>query len=144
MMINGNTMLNPPPIPAAADFGPALAIMAMVADPEASKARLDQLAAASAECRSVVAEAAQAQKDLAAAKQAHDKTLADDAVAAAAKLSQAQTAFDVACDARKRALDERDQRLSAAEAKAKADADAAAALKAELERKLATIRTVAA
>jgi hypothetical protein len=143
MMINGNNMLSVP-IPAASDFGPALAIMAMVADPEASKARLDQLAAASAECRSAIEQAAQAQKDLAAAKQAHDKTLADDAAAASAKLAQAQTAFDVACAARKRALDERESAIAERERQSKADADAAATLKADLDRRLASIRAAAA
>jgi hypothetical protein len=143
MMINGNNTLNPP-IPAVSDFGPALAIMAMVADPEASKSRLDQLAAASAECRSAIEQAAQAQKELDTAKQAHDKTLAAGAAAAAAKLAQDQTTFDVACAARKRALDERESAIAERERQSKADADAAAALKADLERRLAAIRTAAA
>ncbi len=95
-----------PPIPTLTDLAPALAIMAMITDAEATKARLDQLAAASAEARSAIEQATQGQKDLTAARAAHDETVAQERAAHDAALAKERSDFLSECGARERALDE--------------------------------------
>jgi hypothetical protein len=130
-----------------ADVDRAFALIAVCADPAGSKKRLDEIMEAYTRLEKATAEHA-------AASQRHDERLAELQAAMgsqAAELQKKQTAHEAAlakasarhdaqCDARRRALDEREAALAAREAEAKRAAELAAQVKAHFERRAENLR----
>ena len=116
-------------------------LLAVLTDPKATKARLDQIAAAT-DAASKRLETEQTERhtaltkryeaELAAARAAHDQ-----------KIAAAQAAFDVQCAARKAEIEKDAADARQLLAKAQADSAAAAELRAALNKRLDVIRSAA-
>jgi hypothetical protein len=124
------------PLPAQGDIQTLTALAALLADPAAAKARIEEFHAAAAEAAEAIDEANKANADvtelrartealLAEAKQKQDTALLDERVAHQEAIRAERE--EVAAD-RKAAAD--------LKAKAQADADEAARIRADLERRI--------
>lgn len=142
-MLQLNSSSIPPP-PSPRDLEPFFQLLALIADPKGTQARLDQLAAASLAAQTLIDEAAQAKKDIGAERAAHDQAISQERAAHDAQLARQRAASLSESDARERALIQREADVKALEVLAKSDADAAAKMKADLERRLKTINAAAA
>jgi hypothetical protein len=110
-------------------------LLAMITDPNATRDRLEHLAAASAELNAATAAANVAKAELVVAETTSREAMQAARAEHDAAITKAQTDFDAACQRREVALTAREHRLAEVEAKAAADAQAHAALKADLERR---------
>jgi hypothetical protein len=123
---------------------PTDAFLSLLADPEATKRRLKELIAASAEAVAATEQARAAQAELPAQRAAHAKAIKAEREQHDAALATSRKVHEAKCTKREEALDQRERLLAEREAKAAADAEAAARLKTTLEMKLKRINDVAA
>ena len=134
-------------IPPAADFAPTSALLAVIADPEAAKQRLEQLKVAAAEARGTLESIRAEQRALDQAK-SEASTIAADLKAKRdrhqAELTAATERHQADCERRDGKLAERERGLIARDRQLAADREALDALRADLERRLAAIKAAAA
>jgi hypothetical protein len=128
------------PASSPADMESFYKLLAIIADPDAAKKRLDELAASQAEAKAALDAVHVAHAELDAARLAQDQALKNASDEQEKRLADAKSAFTANCSARARALDERDDAAKQLLAKAKADSEAAAELRADLERRVAAIK----
>lgn len=142
-------MLNPlnipvPEMPEAKDFAAVNALLVLVTNPESAKTRLDQLAAASAEARTLIDRTSAAQAELAQERDAQADELRaardqhDSALAAERDLWHSEVAV------RRRELDDREKEVAAREAQVAVQAEANAKLQADLSVRFARLRELSA
>jgi hypothetical protein len=121
-----------------------LGLLRLIGDPDAAKERLAKIYEAVIDANKQIADAKTAQGELAAARAEHDAQIGKERGEHDRALAEAKKKFDSDCSAA--AAEILSQRESAATqaAQAKADATAAADLRADLEQRLAKIRSAAA
>jgi hypothetical protein len=136
-MISMNPVI--PDVPASLETLSNMLIL--LSDPEKSKARVAELAAASAALQQQTADNKAAIAAFIVAEADHKAALAQQAAEADAKLRAALSEFDAECARRKSELDDREARLTELQSAASDDAKAAAAARGEYERKLAIIKS---
>jgi polyribonucleotide nucleotidyltransferase len=145
--LNPQTISGPPP---GADpiFGAGtdafFSLMRLVSDPDAAKERLGKIYDAVMAANEQIAAAKAAQEELAAARKAHDNQLHKERAEHDRSLAAARAKSDADCGAAMADVRSKQERASKAAAQAEADATAAANLKADLEQRLAKIRSAAA
>lgn len=136
-----NNMLAPP---IAADLPATLQtfgeLVALLADPAATKKRVAEMSAATTALLQATAEHKAKTAEFAVVEAEHQAARVKAAAEHADRLSKERTAFDAACAQRKSELDSRDQQIKELQAQAKTDADDAAAMRADLERRLQMIK----
>jgi hypothetical protein len=142
-MMNSLTTLNPP-LPAVADFGPALSILALVADPAAAKARLDDLMTATSQARDLIDQAKAGQAALKTAADDQARTLADERAAHRAELDAQTGQFNQMVANLQAGLTAREAAVSAAEGRLADDRKKFDVDRAALDAKLDAIRRAAA
>jgi hypothetical protein len=133
--------MNPPVPDTPATLETLSNLVGLLSDPVASKARVAELAAASAEFKRAVEESKAQQASFALAFSDHRAALEQQAAEAAAAIFAAQNEFDTECARRKSELDAREEKTKALLSEAQADASAAASLRAAYDRKLAIIKS---
>jgi hypothetical protein len=121
-----------------------LALIQLVSDPDAAKERLGKIFDACMEANDKIREANEAQQIMSVERKLHDETLLRERTEHDRSIAEAKKKSDFDCGAAM--AEARLQRASAAklEAQAKADATAAAELKANLEQRIAKIKSAAA
>jgi hypothetical protein len=116
-------------------------LIAVLADPAASKATLEQIATAASEARLAVDDAAVKTAALSLAASEHRKTMDEESKRHADALTAAQAAFDHRCGVAMGEVRAREEAAAKLLKRAKADAADAAGLKADLERRAQLVRT---
>jgi hypothetical protein len=102
-------------------FGDLSHALALIADPTATKRRLDAIAAAMAEAQALIAQAHKEVATSAATTKSDEEKRRQEAAEHAVAIAQAQRQFDEDCERRSVALTARATRLSEQESKAEAD-----------------------
>jgi hypothetical protein len=121
-----------------------LSLLRLIGDPEAAKQRLENIYEAAMAANDKIREANEAQQKMADARKAHDETLLRERTEDVRSIAAAREKSNADCAT---AMNEvAAHRVSAEKlhAQARADATAAAELKADLERRLETIKKAAA
>jgi uncharacterized protein (DUF3084 family) len=134
-------------LPPTNDLAGVFALMALIADPEACRKRLEEIAGAASEVRAGLERVRQEQALLDEAKK-QAGTIVDDLKAERARheasLTAATEQHQAECERREGKLAAGERDLDARERQLTADRQAAAALKTDLERRLAAIKAAAA
>jgi hypothetical protein len=119
-------------------------LLALVGNPEAARARYEEIVAATDEAKRAVNEAVEARQALDTHKREHQAAL-DDAHAEHRRAIARREAEHIAgCEQRERELNAREAKLREAEAEHAAAVEAFAGEKAEIERRMHHIRAAAA
>lgn len=133
MMMNN---LEPAPaVPSPRDVSTLLALVELLADPAATKARIAELNAANANAEKLLAEAIADRAKAAAARLQADKDIAAKRAEHDERMQADRDGFLASKAAQQRELDEQQKKLNELRAQAEADAKAAADLKSDLERR---------
>jgi hypothetical protein len=144
-MIGMNSTLTPPPPPTThADFRAFLDLLALVANPDATKVRIEQLTAASDEAHSAIAEAKAAHVVLDNRKAAHQGELDKAMEEHTRRITRERAQFDEECDRRKRELVQREAAVKVREDQVAVAIAATATLRGDLENRIAKIRAATA
>jgi hypothetical protein len=131
-----------PPIPdAPATLATLSNLVALLADPAASKLRVAELQTASAALQQAVVDHKASIAALGIAEQDHRAAVSQQSADAAEKLAADRSAFNTECLQRKQLLDDREARLTELQSEAAADAKAAKTARTDYERRLAIIRS---
>jgi hypothetical protein len=138
------TPLAPPDLPGPNDFKIVASLIAIVSDPEAAKARLDQLTGAVGSFQIEIDRLKGVQADLVAQETAQKAALDVAKAAATASVDQERRGFERMMAERVAAVEERERAAQKLQAKAAADADAAAAMRIDLDRRLGLLKQAAA
>jgi SMC interacting uncharacterized protein involved in chromosome segregation len=120
------------------------ALLHLVTDPAASKKRLEEIFNACLQANDTIREANEARQKLDAARKEHDQTIRQERTEHSQKITQAIADLSSKDRQLNSQLAERERAVKTLETKAAADAAAVAKLRADLERRLATIREAAA
>lgn len=127
----------------AEDISRLFALMAIVADPSASRARLKKIEVAEKSLREVINQATRDTAELSTARETQTAAQANERKALDVELAEKRAAFERECTERRVALDAREVAAAAREQQTRADAEAAATLRGELERVRASINSLA-
>jgi hypothetical protein len=133
-----------PDFAAPADINRLFALIAVLADPDASKAVLEQLAAARDQAEAKIDEAVTEICRNAAEGRKHNEQLKLDREEKEQALAVAKTSFDQECAVRLRKLQASEQDAYGVKREAEKLLEEAKAMKADLERKLEAIKAATA
>ena len=125
------------------EFGPLIDLLRLVADADGASKRLLELAQTIADLKAARIAAENAQSSLAAERATHHETIQNERTAHNNKLSAASLRFDKDCREREGELATRENAVAEREREVAAAAAAAAELKADLEQRLAKLRSIA-
>jgi hypothetical protein len=134
----------PPVVPSTHDLATLAALMALVADPAAAKARLTEMTTASDQLSALIAEAKAVQASATAAKSESDQAIARARADLGAELAQKQAEHDTKLAAANAVLVDRETAVAKREADVLGANDVVQKMKADLETRLALIRSAAA
>jgi hypothetical protein len=136
--------MNSPTIPAEADVPATLQtlsdMLGLLTNPEASKARVAELQAATASLQQTIADEKKQMAALLVSEAEHNAALAQKSADASDKLAAAKSAFDTECRRKTSELADREAVLIDLQRQTKIDADAAATARADLDRRLKLIK----
>ena len=137
-----------PPMPPDPVFGVGtdafLGLLRLIGDPDAAKERLAKIHDAVLEANELIRAANEAQQKSDAALAGHAERIRVERAAHDDAMKEAKAKHDAECNSAMAEVRLQRDRVSKLEAKAKADATAAADLKADLEQRLAKIKSAAA
>lgn len=131
------------PSPPQSPHDALLSLLALIADPEAAKARLAQLIAAADEARALSAKAKDAPEQIKNLLRDYEAERERASLDHERKLMKSSKAFDEKCETRLRDIQAKEARAAEMEATAKANVEATAGLREDLERRLAHIKAAA-
>jgi hypothetical protein len=141
-----NLMVSDAPIPdfiSPADINRLMNLIAVMADPKASQTMLEQLGAARDQAQVKIDEAAIEAARIETAERQHNERLKRERDEHASALAVAQTAFEEKCANREKVLHYQEEDVLAAKREAEKLMKEAQAAKADIERRLETIRGAA-
>ena len=128
----------------ADDVNRLLNLVRLFANPEASIAALQALAAATTEAQARIEEAAKREANIATAAREHKARLNRERDQHDRELAEAQARHQRTCSEQMDEINAQRRNAEQLMAKARADADAAALLKADLQRRVEAIKTATA
>jgi hypothetical protein len=131
----------PSPVSGAEAF---FALLHLVSDVDASKERLKKIFDACVEANDKIREANELQPKMTAARKEHDETLLRERTEHDRTIAAARAKFDSECNAGTQKINEMRANAERLQVKAQADAAAASELRADLQRRLDTIKKAAA
>jgi hypothetical protein len=136
-----NRSMLPPTTPL--EFGPIVDLLRLMADPSGTEKRMLELAQRIVEVRAATNAAEREQSVLAVARETHDTKIRGERTAHENRLASASLNFEKACRERERELTTRETAVADREREVTASAKAASELKADLEQRLARLRSIA-
>jgi serine/threonine protein phosphatase PrpC len=136
-----NQSMIPPSAPS--EFRPVVDLLRLIADPDGAAQRLQALAQKIVEAQAARNAADNAQAALVAARDTHNETIRRERTAHEKKLVDASLNSEMTCRKREREVENRERAIAERERHVAETEKAASELKADLEQRLARLRSIA-